>query len=349
MKDDYGNEGTAGQVLVKQPGGFAKWTTPDKSLVNPPYFVIDGAEGVGKTTYMPKLKAFLEAKGYEVVMVREPGETVAGKVLRKHVLDKERELEEETQCFLGDRILTQQQVVLPALRAGKVVISDRSLLCTGIYQGQMKDPSGERLKKILDIHASFRDFLYPTMGFIAQVPFDVARARIAERSENNHIDLKPAEWHRQLMKEFDTCYEWAPFPVKYTDFNFSEDEADKIHEQIYAQIVDLLPTPPVSFVEKNTVTQFFKDWMALIEKSKSPEPSLGPDRYPEVGTMTSDLGEVYFITDVETGQRNMVLTTPTGEIKTYNNIELITKETEIDSPLLNLKMEFSVTKAPKTP
>lgn len=102
------------------------------------FVTVEGIDGAGKSTLIEGLKkTYVE----NVLFVRTPGQTEAGKKIRGIVLDKELELSPESLLllYLADMITTSKMVVEPALREGKTVICDRWWMSTYCYQYDMKE------------------------------------------------------------------------------------------------------------------------------------------------------------------------------------------------------------------
>ena len=102
------------------------------------FIVLEGGEGVGKTTQWRRLADRLAAAGHEVVALREPGGTPAGDALRAVLLDPQSALTPETEAllFAASRAQLVRDVITPALQRGAVVLVDRFLLSTFAYQGR---------------------------------------------------------------------------------------------------------------------------------------------------------------------------------------------------------------------
>ena len=100
------------------------------------FIVVDGRDGVGKTTLARCLVRRLEAAGLEVVEVREPGGTPLAEAARAAVLDPSLEAVPAAELFLilAARADLVARVIEPALRTGKVVVADRFDLSTEAYQ-----------------------------------------------------------------------------------------------------------------------------------------------------------------------------------------------------------------------
>ncbi len=104
------------------------------------YFIsFEGGEGCGKSTQIRLLAAALEAQGHSVLMTREPGGTPLGELLRdllQHNPAGEQMVPEaELLLFAASRAQLAREVIQPALQAGKIVLCDRYLDSTTVYQG----------------------------------------------------------------------------------------------------------------------------------------------------------------------------------------------------------------------
>jgi dTMP kinase len=107
--------------------------------VSPPYpgffVVIEGIDGAGKSTQARALGERLTARGEKVVLSREPTMGQYGKLLRESAQTGRLSIEEEIELFLKDRREHVNELILPRLREGCVVIVDRYYFSTAAYQG----------------------------------------------------------------------------------------------------------------------------------------------------------------------------------------------------------------------
>lgn len=102
------------------------------------FIVMEGPDGSGKTTQINLLKEYLEEAGYECLITREPGGTVIGEEVRQLILNPERkEMSPVTEMLLyaASRAQLVHEVIGPALEEGKIVISDRFVDSSIVYQG----------------------------------------------------------------------------------------------------------------------------------------------------------------------------------------------------------------------
>ena len=102
------------------------------------FIVMEGPDGSGKTTQINLLKEYLEEAGYECLITREPGGTVIGEEIRQLILHPEhKEMSPVTEMLLyaASRAQLVHEVIGPALEEGKIVISDRFVDSSIVYQG----------------------------------------------------------------------------------------------------------------------------------------------------------------------------------------------------------------------
>jgi dTMP kinase len=102
------------------------------------FVVFEGGDGVGKTTQVDRLCAWLAERGYEVVRTFEPGDSAVGAAIRRIVLDPatgEMSPRAEALLYAADKAQHLHAVVEPALRRGAVVVCDRYVDSMLAYQG----------------------------------------------------------------------------------------------------------------------------------------------------------------------------------------------------------------------
>ena len=102
------------------------------------FIVMEGQDGSGKTTQINLLEQYLKEAGYECLITREPGGTVIGEEVRELILNPEyKEMSPVTEMLLyaASRAQLVHEVIGPALEAGRIVISDRFVDSSIVYQG----------------------------------------------------------------------------------------------------------------------------------------------------------------------------------------------------------------------
>lgn len=107
------------------------------------YFIsIEGGDGSGKSTQISKIEAYLKEQGHEVMLTREPGGTPIAEKIRELILDPEnKEMTARTEMLLyaASRAQHLEEKIIPALMAGKTVITDRFTDSSIAYQGYGRD------------------------------------------------------------------------------------------------------------------------------------------------------------------------------------------------------------------
>lgn len=142
---------------------------------------IEGGEGAGKSTVRQALHEVLEARGFEVVSTREPGGTVAGEAIRALLLDPKGSLAAETELLLmfASRAQLVREVILPALEAGKAVLTDRFTDASFAYQGGGR---GIAMGTVAELER-WAALLRPDLTFLLDVDVSVGLARARSRGE----------------------------------------------------------------------------------------------------------------------------------------------------------------------
>lgn len=141
------------------------------------FITFEGLEGSGKTTQQKYIVDILKKRNYDVLLTREPGATRLGKKIRQLLLDpdwSEMTPRAEILLFAADRAQHVEEIVKPALKAGKIVISDRYYDSNLAYQGYGRDLDIELVKKI-NLWAV--DYLKPDLTFFLDLPVEVGLAR----------------------------------------------------------------------------------------------------------------------------------------------------------------------------
>ena len=156
------------------------------------FITIEGLDGCGKSTQLKKLAAVLRADGLEVIETREPGGTAMGEKVRAVLLDSRTSglsPRAEMALMFGARAQHVDEVILPALAAGKWVLCDRFTDSTEAYQG-----GGRKLgsKPVLALHKLLCHGLQPdlTILMLSDVEASVARAR--QRNLANAPSVAPS-------------------------------------------------------------------------------------------------------------------------------------------------------------
>ena len=152
------------------------------------YFIsFEGGDGSGKSTQIQILREFLEERGYDVILTREPGGTPISEKIRSIILDKANsEMDDMTEALLyaAARAQLVSQVIRPALEEGKVVICDRFVDSSMAYQAYARG-LGDSVKTI---NAFAVGDCMPDLTILLKVNPQVGSSRIGNR-ERDSIEL----------------------------------------------------------------------------------------------------------------------------------------------------------------
>ncbi len=171
----------------------------------------EGSEGCGKSTQVARLAARLANAGIEAVATREPGATVLGGALRRLLLDPACDHDTQTELFLylADRRDHWRRVIAPALKRGAVVLVDRFIDSTRVYQGYAgADPrlSGELIDELNRLVLAGR---LPDLTLILDCPVEIGleRARRRNREEkavgrSDRFEQRELDFHHRVREGF---------------------------------------------------------------------------------------------------------------------------------------------------
>jgi len=142
------------------------------------FFCFDGVDGVGKSTQIGLLTQMLSEQNGEVVTCRDPGTTPLGEKLRGLLLDRHGmsiHRRSEMLMYMAARAQMVEEVIRPAIEAGKHVISDRFLLANVVYQGWAGGLSREEILAVGEVTVAG---IKPDLNIILDMPADAAGKRI---------------------------------------------------------------------------------------------------------------------------------------------------------------------------
>lgn len=173
---------------------------------------LEGPDGAGKTTVLKEILPEIKKMKRDIISTREPGGVRLAEEIRQLILDpKNTEIDSKTEMllFAAARRLHMQEKMLPALKAGKVVIVDRFIDSSVAYQGYGRELGVE----VVDWLNNFAtDGLKPDLTLYFDIDTDVALDRIMSNraDEVNRLDLERAEMHRKVRQGYLKMVEKEP-------------------------------------------------------------------------------------------------------------------------------------------
>lgn len=157
------------------------------------FITLEGTEGAGKSTNLAFIQSWLTEQGIEHIVTREPGGTEIGEAIREVLLNKDfSAMQDETELLLmfAARAQHLQEKILPAIEAGKWVISDRFTDATYAYQGAAR---GMDFERIAVIESWVQQGFQPSTTFVFDLSVEIGMARV--RSRGGEIDRFEQEKH----------------------------------------------------------------------------------------------------------------------------------------------------------
>ena len=165
------------------------------------YFIsFEGGDGSGKSTQIQILREFLEERGYDVILTREPGGTPISEKIRSIILDKansEMDDMKEALLYAAARAQLVSQIIRPALEEGKVVICDRFVDSSMAYQAYARG-LGDSVKTI---NAFAVGDCMPDLTILLKVNPQVGSSRIGNR-ERDRIELASSDFHKKVYEGY---------------------------------------------------------------------------------------------------------------------------------------------------
>lgn len=199
------------------------------------FITFEGVEGGGKTTQLAILGHYLETQGRQVVRTREPGGTKIGDDIRSLLLDaKNQEMGAKTELFLylASRAQHINEIILPALAEGKIVLCDRFTDATLVYQGYGRAlPKGE-VERIARFASGG---LQPDLTILLDINVKKGLARLKGRAEINRLDQEALQFHETVRRGYLTLAKKYPSRIQIIQTDATVEEiSKKIREEVDA-------------------------------------------------------------------------------------------------------------------
>lgn len=199
------------------------------------FFAFDGIDGAGKSTQIDLFCRWLSAAGHEVVRCQDPGSTPLGLAVRDLLLNRHDlavGLRAEMLLFMAARAQLVDDLIRPALAAGRTVVCDRFLLSNVVYQGH---GGGLDVAALWQIGLVATGGLVPDLSLVLDLPVEAARARLA--GELDRLERRSAEYHERLRQGF--LAEAARQPDKIAIVDAAQ-PVERVAEQIRAAAARVL-------------------------------------------------------------------------------------------------------------
>lgn len=195
------------------------------------FITFEGADGCGKTTQLNLLKSYLEQKGKEVVVTREPGAKGLGEYIRKILLNYDGVVSDrcESFLFLADRAQNIDVIVNPAIKEGKIVLCDRHTDSTVAYQGYGRGLDLDEIDMLNNLATGNKK---PDLTLVFDVDIETSMKRVGQ--EKDRMEKSGNEFFNRVRNGYLAIAKKEPDRVKVIDSTKSiaevQDEVIKIVE-----------------------------------------------------------------------------------------------------------------------
>ena len=196
----------------------------------------EGSEGSGKTTQIERLEKHLKRLGREVIVTREPGGTDIGEQVRhllKHASAGDKMFPEtELLLFAASRAQLVREVIAPGLKRGAIIICDRYLDSTTVYQGAARNLSEEPLQLINSFAVGE---IVPDLTFVLDIDPEIGLKRVQERGNGklDRMERENIEFYRKVRQGYLMLVETLPDRFCVVE---GEQEMNAIEDEIWEEV-----------------------------------------------------------------------------------------------------------------
>ena len=185
------------------------------------FITFEGSEGSGKSTQIEMLFKYLKSKGKDVVFLREPGGVKISETIRNILLDvnnAEMGDECETLLYMAARAQLVKEIVEPQLKKGKIILCDRFLDSTVVYQGYGR---GVDIKFIKLLGKFATKSLSPDLTFVFDIEAKEGLSRI--KREKDRIEKRDLSYHNRVRNGYLALSRQEPKRIKVIKSNQSRE------------------------------------------------------------------------------------------------------------------------------
>jgi dTMP kinase len=213
---------------------------PVKSRPKGKLISFEGSEGSGKSTQIARLAAKLQSLKREVISVREPGGTEIGEQIRNIIVHNSKgdEMCAETELllFTAARAQLVREVIAPALAEGTIVLSDRYLDSSTVYQGIGRNLASDPVQLINQFAVGS---VMPDMTIVIDVPTEMSLARIRQRASDlpDRMERENIDFYNKIREGYLVLAKGMP--GRFVVVDGTKDEAT-IEKKIWAELKDRL-------------------------------------------------------------------------------------------------------------
>lgn len=202
------------------------------------FITFEGGEGSGKTTIIKMLVEELKQRGLEVLVSREPGGSKISEEIRNVILNvnnKNMDYMTEALLYAASRRQHLKEIVWPATEAGKLVVCDRYLDSSLVYQGCAR---GLGIEKVYELNMNATDGYLPDLTLYLDVTPEVGLGRIRDNNRDvNRLDLEKKAFHEEVRSGYLKLVEMFPERiVKINAMGSIEEVYEEVRKAVFSRL-----------------------------------------------------------------------------------------------------------------
>lgn len=198
------------------------------------FITFEGGEGSGKTTQIEKLSRELQNRGLKFITTREPGGTQLGEHVRDCLLNPDFGISfgprAELMLYLASRVQNLEEVILPAITEGKIVLCDRFNDSSVAYQGGGRELGIENVQRLCELAC---DGYEPDLTFFLDIDPEEGMNRL--NRERDRLEDESITFHKKVRESFHQIAQKNPERVRLID-------AGQPQETVFLQIIQAVET-----------------------------------------------------------------------------------------------------------
>lgn len=201
------------------------------------FITMEGPDGAGKSTQIEKLKDYLSSKGYDIILCREPGGTAISEAVREVILNREfTEMGNMTELLLyaAARAQLVEEVIRPALAEGKVVICDRFVDSSAVYQGIGRKMGADL---VYEVNKYAIGDTMPDLTILLDISGGTGIHRKKNQGELDRLEAESLSFHESVANGYRELAKKHPERIHTVDGTAT---IEKVHGQIVEIIDDLI-------------------------------------------------------------------------------------------------------------
>lgn len=170
----------------------------------------EGIDGSGKTTQITKINEYLKSLGYKTIFTREPGGTLISEEIRKIILNNDfRQMSSTTELLLycAARAQLIQELILPSISEGKIILCDRFIDSTIVYQGYGR---GIDIKALNYLNELVLNGVKPNKTFLISITPEESRRRLKRVLCKDRIENEEDDFYSKLYQGYNELHQTYP-------------------------------------------------------------------------------------------------------------------------------------------